>query len=918
MRKRLKMLLMSSTAISLMSLQAELVTETTGTDADDYNMPEQEALKTVYNPVKKTIMDEYATENEVANFTKKFKRDLYVFGGDRLQQVKLKNKFPKLWINNDGNNLEKFIGKAQPNEYYVFYLGLYSTKDIKNIQLNFEDLKSTRNNSIITKNAFQCFNLGGTNFLGEKFTKNVNLKKDYIQPMYVGIQIPQYAQGSYKGKITVTDLNGNVVPVNIQINVDGEMLANHGDDESQRLSRLRWLNSIAEQDTNELIEPFTAIQVNKATNELAILGRNVSLTNIGIPKQIQSFFNSSNTAITSEAKNILEKPFSFKVLTNKGALNFTPKSFKFTKETAGAVCWTAISTAKEMTLIVKGRLEMDGFMQFKCQMKATENIEIEDIALDMQYTKNASRYFMGIGEEGGLRKPNLTWKWWAEGRNQDGFWMGDINAGLKVRLKGANYHSPLINAYYKFRTLNKPKSWGNGSKGGIRVNSNSNGALATAYSGSRTMKANETLQYDFDCFITPFKPINMVKHFKNKYFHPGQKVDDPRLWNFKWIKEQGANVVNIHHNKEPNPTINYPYYDESMPILKKYVKQAHENDMKVKIYYTTREITNNIPEFFAFHAMNGEIICPGPGKDAKPVTNQKGPHKWLLDNLGENFIPAWREVLKGRYKGLLDLAVITTPDSRLENYYIEGLKYTVKNTNIDGLYIDDTSLSRNGFKRVRKVLLENNPNSIIDAHSWNHRSYLAGRTNSAYYYMPNYPYFDKLWYGEGFAGRRYESVSPDYWLIEISGIPFGLMGELMGSHVPAKGMLFGMGQRLGWGRTFPQETWKLWNDFGIEKSTFFGYWDTTNPIKDCTGNKNIKLSSFVKNDGALFTVINWNKKDNADVKLAIDFDKLGLNKNDYKLVAPKLNRIQDAKEFSFDQSISLKPNQGYIIWLKKK
>ncbi len=914
-----KAVLLTTTVVaSAINLTAAPATNAVSLKNDNYNMPDQEALKTVYNPIAKTAMDQLATKQEVAEFTKKFPRDLYVFGGDRLEQVKRKTQLPQLWIKNNGSNLEKFIGKVQPNEFYVFYLGVYKgdNKAIKNLQVKFNDLTNNKNDGIITKNAFQCFNLGGIDFLGKKFTKKVDVKANYVQPMYIGIQIPEYAKGTYSGTVTVTDDNGDIVPVKVTLNVAGKMLVDHGDNDSQRLSRLRWLNSIANQDTNELVEPFTAIEVDKNTKNLAILGRSISLTNEGLPKQINSFFNSSNTAITKTAKNILTKPFSFKVTTEDGILNFTPQSFKFTKMTAGAVCWTAVSNANGMTLTVNGRLEMDGFIQFKCTMTANKKINIKDIALDMQYSKNSSKYFMGINNKGGFRKPSIDWKWNIK-KNQDGFWMGGINAGLKVRLKGANYRSPLINAYYNFHTLNEPKSWGNGSKGGIKVVSNNTGASANAYSGSRTMNANESLQFNFDCFVTPFKPINMTKHFSDRYFHPTQKVVDPKLWDFKWIKKQGANVVNIHHNKEPNPTINYPFYDESMPILKDYVSKAHKNGLKVKIYYTTREITNNIPELYAFHAMNGEIICPGPGKDAKPVTNRRGPHKWLINNLSEEFIPAWREVLKGRYKGLLDLAVETTPDSRLENYYIEGLKYTIKNTDIDGLYIDDTSLSRNGFQRARKALMNNNPNSAIDAHSWSHFNGLAGYTPSAYYYMQNYPYFDKLWYGEGFAGR-YKSVSADYWLVEISGVPFGLMSELMGNHQPVKGMLFGMGQRLGWGGTFPQETWKLWSAFGIDKSVFYGYWDCNNPIKEINSNKNIKISSFVKDNEILFVVVNWNKKNNADVKLAIDWKKLGLNKDDYKLVIPKLNRIQDGKELATDATIALKPNQGYIVWLKKK
>jgi len=93
--------------------------------------------------------------------------------------------------------------------------------------------------------------------------------------------------------------------------------------------------------------------------------------------------------------------------------------------------------------------------------------------------------------------------------------------------------------------------------------------------------------------------------------------------------------------------------------------------------------------------------------NAHPYTNENGPHPWLVEHLGKtDFIPAWREVLKGHYQGMLDLAVITTPDSRLDNYYLEGLAFLLRETDIDGLLttralVGNRSSVRIGFLRHR-------------------------------------------------------------------------------------------------------------------------------------------------------------------------------------------------------------------------
>jgi len=45
--------------------------------------------------------------------------------------------------------------------------------------------------------------------------------------------------------------------------------------------------------------------------------------------------------------------------------------------------------------------------------------------------------------------------------------------------------------------------------------------------------------------------------------------------------------------------------------------------------------------------------------------------------------------------------------------------------------------------------------------------------SSANLYLEHFPFIDRLWFGEGFDYNE----PPDYWLTEISGIPFGLMAR---------------------------------------------------------------------------------------------------------------------------------------------
>ena len=129
-----------------------------------------------------------------------------------------------------------------------------------------------------------------------------------------------------------------------------------------------------------------------------------------------------------------------------------------------------------------------------------------------------------------------------------------------------------------------------------------------------------------------------------------------------------------------------------------------------------------------------------------------------------------------------------------------------------------------------------------------------GLNSSANHYAEHFPFVDSLWFGEAF---NYEDGSPEYWLTEISGIPFGLYGEMLeGGGNPWRGMLYGMSSRLGWwAGADPRPIWKLWDDFGIAGADMIGYWDPGCPVRtDC---KDVLATVYRRKGRSLIALASW-------------------------------------------------------------
>jgi hypothetical protein len=828
-------------------------------------------------------MEVIATAAETKNIIAKNSGNAFlVFPEDRLYSIRMRNDLPQRWIQKGIQN--SFTDTALRGEYLAFQLGIYALQDLKDVKITFSDLKNKKGEIISAKN-IACINTDGVKYDGTVLTNKVDVSKGKIQAMWCGVDVPQTAiPGDYSGKISISSGNASKEIV-LQVKVSEGLTTNGGIDQPEKMTRLKWLNSTMAQE-NTVIAPYTPLEV-KGT-AISLLGRKVFLNATGLPDQIQTFFTPEMTSISTKANNILTAPAQFNFLDNagNGIGNWKNISFKFTKKEAGTVSWESNTTANAVDMQVNGTLEFDGFLSYTVKITALEDVAFSDINFNLPMQPTSAKYMMGLNQKGGNRPENLKWKWDVANKNQDGAWIGNVNSGLQFSLRDEKYSRPLNTNFYLQKPLLLPTSWGNGSKGGVDIIENGKAILVNAYSGSRSMKKGEVLYYNFNLLITPFHPINTDFQWDSKFYHKYNNLDT--------IAKTGATIVNIHHATPINPYINYPFIEHDK--MKSYIDEAHSKGLKVKIYNTIRELSNKAYETFALRSLGHEIYSPGKG----------GGFSWLQEHVGEDYIAAWF------VPEIKDAAIVNSGMNRWHNYYVEGMNWLTQNVGIDGVYLDDVAFDRITMKRIKRVLTQDGHPGILDLHSANQYNKSDGFNNSANLYMEHFPYLNKLWFGEYFD---YEKNKPDFFLTEVSGIPFGLMGEMLqdGGN-PWRGMIYGMTNRMPWSdNADPRPIWKIWNDFGIKGSEMIGYWSENCPVK--TSNDKVLVTVYKKNGTALISIASW-ADDDVKVKLNIDWKKLGIDPSKVTITAPAINNFQPAQTFSVKDELPVAKGKGWLLIIK--
>ncbi|MBQ0104497.1 MAG: hypothetical protein KBT47_00495, partial [Armatimonadetes bacterium] len=341
----------------------------------------------------------------------------------------------------------------------------------------------------------------------------------------------------------------------------------------------------------------------------------------------------------------------------------------------------------------------------------------------------------------------------------------------------------------------------------------------------------------------------------------------------------------------------------------KFVMQKLEKVLNwdLNLYYTCRELTNHCYEIWALRSLGDEIFDDHmfmyTADGTKMVTESGGGYQWLGEHLKTGYVPGWHDNLGG---GDHSAAIATKWKSRWHNYYVEGLDFLMHDLDMRGLYLDGIGYDRDTMKRVARVMEAFDPKYRINYHAGNNYDFNDGRNSTLNSALQHLAYVNSLWAGEMF---EYENTMPEYWFMEMSGIPFGLRNEMLNYQNGGnqwRGMVYGMTGRQN-ASYVPML--KYWDDIDIANRKMIGYWDNK-PLASCD-NPLVKITSYLNKDSVILAVGNWDK--DTEIKIKLDWKACGIDPKKAKIHAPRIDNYQDEAYFESLDNIPLAEKKGIIL-----
>ena len=790
--------------------------------------------------------------------------------------------FDNLSILNEAKKIEEKVKTVMSqNEVFVLQIAALGKKDdiVKDVKCVSDGLDIC------------CINTDVVDKFGRRGTQSVILKADRIQPFFFTVEAQKKGLRSETAVIEFICESGTY-SFTAEFEINDNAIKNHGYDDIQSLSRIKWLNSTLAED-DSLVKPYTPVKISE--NCVSVLGRDMILSDNGLVSNVFSKFDESIELCDEAQKELFKKPCEFVI--GENPLECNSIDFKGFKNRAEV---NSVFDNSDFYGSVKAVLRYDGQLEYSVKITPKKDFVSDNVSLNFYVNNDCASLMHGLGHRAS-RACDLNFKWDID-KQQDCIFIGAVNCGMRVKFKAENYRRPLINIFYKNLPLIKPETtWDNHSNGGIYVRQFEDFVKLSAATGRFEFKENETRSFDFEIHVTPLKPFDYKKAFKVRYSHSNRLKDE-----YKEIDEaakNGLNYVIFHQGNMIMPYINYPFYETDR--LKKAAEYAKSKNIGIKLYYTEREHSNHMAETFVYKALGDEIVLRKKGVSH---SWQKEKPQWLVDNFGEDIIPGWFVKYKhGKYKNEHDISFIVRPDTRLDNYYIEGLNWLIENIGISGIYIDDTSLDRTTLERAKKLL--DKKDGLIDMHMWNHEEPRAGDVSCLNLYCELLPFLDSIWLGEGFFYKKY---SPEYMLSEVSGIPYGVPGQMLQDGGDLyEGMLYAMNNRYGWGYKNSKKLYDIWDGFGIDSSKMLGYWHSKNPIK--TTLQSVLATVYLKGDSALLCLYNFSKK-KQNFALCVNDNLLGFEVGKAKRIkiGSKTKRRTD-----IGKNFSLSARSGMMLLLEK-
>jgi hypothetical protein len=452
--------------------------------------------------------------------------------------------------------------RAAPNQFLVWQLAIVSVlqhgtwSNISNIRVSYSPL--TGSDAFFPRANLSCFNIDGVSQSGEAFTLQpfVNTSLGSLLPLWLGIDIGM-TSGSFRGAVTViADVDGKSdawkARQNYSVAVTGAPLLDRGDSNASLLSRVRWINSRFGQDGDAssfaVPSPFTPIVKAANSTALQLFNKRVEIGVAGFPISV-------NVRSPPYAARRLIGGDGMKLIIAGGVVPTILKPLQFHSSGGHRVDWTVVSEVPQAySVTVNGSTQFDGFTSFVVEIKhiGSQPIHLPDVRVSIPLGSSACRYMM---KGGGTGVPignasAFEWAWTAGGAVDNLFWIGGVQAGVRLRLRGPEYSWLQPRGPFHYGDLpstekSLPRFWHNNGSGGVTFSTGLAGSGCTieAFTGPLKLAAAEDpVLLHFDLVFTPNKPLDTTMHFQKPRYYQMESTLVPAAT----LLEGGVNIANVH------------------------------------------------------------------------------------------------------------------------------------------------------------------------------------------------------------------------------------------------------------------------------------------------------------------------------------------------------------------------------------
>ena len=119
-------------------------------------------------------------------------------------------------------------------------------------------------------------------------------------------------------------------------------------------------------------------------------------------------------------------------------------------------------------------------------------------------------------------------------------------------------------------------------------------------------------------------------------------------------------------------------------------------------------------------------------------------------------------------------------------------------------------------------------------------------------------------------------------------------------------------------RADPRPLWKVWDEFGMTDSEMIGYWSKNCPVT--TNDEKIIATVYKRKRAALISIASWADMDK-DIRISIDWKKLGIDSAKATLIAPEIRNFQPSRVLKIAggaaDELPVEKGKGWILIVKE-